>query len=85
MPKGTMSDADADTIREYMASSKGQRKLAATMAAPLLQRMDYRSIGRRTFLVEDVPEPCASCKRTNYNEGHEAGCKECSVRSVLWT
>jgi hypothetical protein len=75
--------AAARTLRDYMSSSKGQRKIAATMALPLRQMMDY--VGRKTFLVEEMHEPCGACKRTDYDDGHKAGCQECSVRSVLTT
>lgn len=78
-------DAAARILRDYLSSSKGQSKLAATMALPLRQRMDYQSLGRKTFLMEDMNEPCGTCRRTDYDEGHAAGCQECSVRSVLTT
>jgi hypothetical protein len=84
MTQGRVDPDVAERIlREYLSSSGGRRRLADTLALPLRQRMDYSSVGRKTFLAEDMPEPCASCRRTNYDEGHAAGCRECSVRSVL--
>lgn len=43
-------------ISQYLASSEGRSRLAASMVAPLRARMDYQSIGRRTFLVEQLPD-----------------------------
>jgi len=43
-------------ISEYIGTAQGRTRLAASMAAPLYQRMDYQSIGRRTFLVEQLPD-----------------------------
>ncbi len=45
-----------DIIQQYLASSEGRARLAQTMVAPLRQRIDYQSIARRTFLVEQMPE-----------------------------
>ncbi len=86
MPK-EMNERDAKVIQEYLASSKARKQLAISMAAPIRQKMNYQSLGRKIFGVEQLPEPepCGSCGRTRYDEGHKAGCKECSVRSVLET
>ncbi len=50
-------------------------------------RSSARSLASVAELVSRilVTEACSSCKRTNYDEGHRAGCEECSVRSVLGT
>ncbi len=43
-------------IERYLASTSGREQLARAMVAPIRQRMDYQSIARRTFLVEQMPE-----------------------------
>ena len=43
-------------ISKYIESAAGRQKLAASMVQPLRQRRDYSSVGRKTFLVEDLPD-----------------------------
>lgn len=43
-------------ISEALTSSSGRSRLAAQMIHPLRARRDYTSIGRRTFLVEELPQ-----------------------------
>ena len=43
-------------IGEYIKTSGGRRKLAASMTQPLRLRRDYTSVGRKTFLVEQLPD-----------------------------
>ncbi len=43
-------------ISEYIKTAKGRQKLAASMTQPLRLRRDYTSVGRRTFLVEQLPD-----------------------------
>lgn len=43
-------------IRQALESQQGRQRLAQAMVAPIRQRMDYQSVGRRTFLVEQLPE-----------------------------
>jgi hypothetical protein len=50
-----------NTIREamvdkYIGSQPGRRRLAASMIQPLRERRDYSSVGRKTFLVEQIPD-----------------------------
>ncbi len=50
-----------NTVREqvvdkYIQSPAGRRRLAASMVQPLRERRDYSSVGRKTFLVEQVPD-----------------------------
>ena len=54
-------------IDQLLNTPGGRQKLAASMAAPLRTRRDYAAIGRKTFLVEQIPvgalpiydkEPC---------------------------
>ena len=43
-------------IGEYIKSASGRAKLAASMIQPLRLRRDYTSVGRKTFLVEQLPD-----------------------------
>jgi HK97 family phage major capsid protein len=43
-------------ISEYIKTAAGRAKLAASMIQPLRLRRDYSSVGRKTFLVEDLPD-----------------------------
>ena len=43
-------------IQQYIGTAEGRTRLAASMAAPLRARMDYQSVARRTFLVEQLPD-----------------------------
>ena len=43
-------------IGEYIKTASGRSKLAASMIQPLRTRRDYTSVGRKTFLVEQLPD-----------------------------
>lgn len=43
-------------ISEYIKTPQGRAKLAASMTQPLRLRRDYTSVGRKTFLVEQLPD-----------------------------
>lgn len=43
-------------IADYIATAAGRQKLAASMTQPLRMRRDYMSVGRKTFLVEQLPD-----------------------------
>lgn len=43
-------------VQNFLNSSAGRQQLARSMINPLRQRMDYQSIARQTFLVEDLPQ-----------------------------
>lgn len=43
-------------IQEYIKTAGGRAKLAASMTQPLRLRRDYTSVGRKTFLVEQLPD-----------------------------
>jgi len=50
-----------NTIKEqvvdrYIGTTAGRRRLAASMIQPLRERRDYSSVGRKTFLVEQLPD-----------------------------
>jgi len=43
-------------ISEYIKTAAGRAKLAASMIQPLRLRRDYSAVGRKTFLVEQLPD-----------------------------
>jgi len=43
-------------ISDYVKTAAGRAKLAASMTQPLRLRRDYTSVGRKTFLVEQLPD-----------------------------
>jgi hypothetical protein len=43
-------------IGEYIKTPQGRQKLAASMTQPLRTRRDYAAVGRKTFLVEELPD-----------------------------
>lgn len=43
-------------ISEYIRTAAGRAKLAASMIQPLRLRRDYTAVGRKTFLVEQLPD-----------------------------
>lgn len=43
-------------IGEYIKTAGGRARLAASMTQPLRLRRDYTSVGRKTFLVEQLPD-----------------------------
>ena len=43
-------------IGEYIKTAAGRQKLAMSMQQPLRTRRDYASVGRKTFLVEQLPD-----------------------------
>ena len=43
-------------IGDYIKTPQGRQKLAASMTQPLRTRRDYMSVGRKTFLVEELPD-----------------------------
>jgi len=43
-------------ISEYIKTAAGRQKLAASMIQPLRLRRDYTAVGRKTFLVEQLPD-----------------------------
>ena len=45
-----------EIIRQAMSYPQGRSRLLQSMIAPIRTRMDYQSIGRRTFLVEELPQ-----------------------------
>ena len=43
-------------IGDHIKTAAGRAKLAASMTQPLRTRRDYMSVGRKTFLVEELPD-----------------------------
>ena len=43
-------------IGDLLKTPAGRQKLAASMTQPLRSRRDYTSVGRKTFLVEQLPD-----------------------------
>jgi hypothetical protein len=69
-----------DIIAKYINSSAAKQNLARSMIAPLRTRLDYSSIGRKAFIVEEVL--CEVCKKPTV-EGANAGCPHCIARDVI--
>ena len=43
-------------VDKYLGSGAGRRRLASSMIQSLRERRDYSSVGRKTFLVEQLPD-----------------------------
>jgi len=43
-------------VDQHIGTSQGRKRLAASMIQPLRERRDYSSVGRKTFLVEQIPD-----------------------------
>lgn len=54
-PLGLTREVQEGILSEYLRTSEGRTRLAQSMAAPLRRNLDYQSIARRTFLVEELP------------------------------
>lgn len=50
------NEVKAKLIADYIGTSAGRAKLAASMSQPLRLRRDYMAVGRKTFLVEQLPD-----------------------------
>jgi len=50
------NEAKSQIIGDLIKTAAGRQKLAASMIQPLRARRDYTSIGRKTFLVEQLPD-----------------------------
>ena len=56
MPETISNELKQQIIGEFMKTANGRAKLAASMVQPLRLRRDYTSVGRKTFLVEQLPD-----------------------------
>jgi hypothetical protein len=43
-------------VDKYIGTTAGRKRLAASMVQSLRERRDYSSVGRKTFLVEQLPD-----------------------------
>src|SRR5271157_6523593 len=43
-------------VDKFIGYGAGRKRLAASMIQPLRERRDYSSVGRKTFLVEQLPD-----------------------------
>jgi hypothetical protein len=50
------NDIKQQIISEYIKTAAGRAKLAASMIQPLRLRRDYTAVGRKTLLVEQLPD-----------------------------
>ena len=50
------NEVKQQVISEYLKTAVGRAKLAASMIQPLRTRRDYSAVGRKTFLVENLPD-----------------------------
>jgi len=50
------NEVKREIIGEYLKTAAGRAKLAASMVQPLRLRRDYTSVGRKAFLVEQLPD-----------------------------
>ena len=56
MPEVISNDLKQQIIADYLKTAGGRVRLAASMTQPLRIRRDYTSVGRKTFLVEQLPD-----------------------------
>src|SRR6478735_6688754 len=56
MPQQVSNEVKQQIISEYIKTAAGRAKLAASMIQPLRLRRDYTAVGRKTFLVEQLPD-----------------------------
>lgn len=56
MPEIISNELKQQIIGDYLKTASGRAKLAASMVQPLRLRRDYTSVGRKTFLVEQLPD-----------------------------
>lgn len=56
MNQQVSNEVKQQIISEYIKTAAGRAKLAASMIQPLRLRRDYTAVGRRTFLVEGLPD-----------------------------
>jgi hypothetical protein len=54
--QGVSNAVKQKLISEYIKTPTGRAKLAASLTQPLRTRRDYTSVGRKTFLVEQLPD-----------------------------
>jgi hypothetical protein len=50
------NEVKQQVIGQYVKTAAGRARLASSMTQPLRLRRDYTSVGRKTFLVEQLPD-----------------------------
>jgi hypothetical protein len=60
-----------------------RRRLGESLAMPLRNRMDYQSVARKTFIVDQLPGfHCAECGFHHADKDHVHSDEECLATSV---
>lgn len=73
-------------IKNYLESTKGKQKLAESLVAPLRRRLDYQSVARKTFLVEELPMvTCPECDSKFNGEHPDNGCSLGHIYNIMET
>ena len=54
-PDGASSEEKGRIIAEMLKSHQGRMDFARSMAQPIKRRLDYQSIGRKAFVVQELP------------------------------
>lgn len=54
--RGKPSEDSRGPIAKYLATAKGRATLAASMIQPLRTRIDYSAVGRKCFMVQQLPQ-----------------------------
>lgn len=52
-----IGEPEENLISSYLRTPGGRATLAASMAQPLRTRLDYHSISRKLFAVQQMPDP----------------------------
>lgn len=52
---GSISKYGGGIIAKYLSTLAGRQKLASAMVSSLRTNIDYQSIGRKTFIIEQLP------------------------------
>ena len=57
LPEAIRSDPrKVKILCEHLNTTRGKEALALSMVQPLRSRRDYQAVGRKTFLVEQLPD-----------------------------
>lgn len=73
-----------DLVNRLIGSQEGRRKLAQSMIAPIRQRLDYTSVGRKTFLVDEIwAFVCPDCGFRHVDKDYQHPYEECVANGVM--
>lgn len=65
-------------IDSYVNSIEGKKKLMGYSAMPIRRHLDYTSVARKIFIVDDIRPICPRCGGREEHEGyHESHLGEC--------